>query len=197
MATEARYGWELPDLGDVADAPGAFLEFANDVSATIADSVRTSYTPTWNSIPAQVFAGNPTNTQPSGLASRTGSYIVKNKVCFFYAQLQFNSSTYGSYGALSVGLPVPASGAHPYQTVICNLHTPQTATIWPGIAFIDSGASVARPHFALNYNRNDMLPWSSVAAIHVNKPVPDVLLNGVSNISDGGALFINGSYFIA
>lgn len=199
MATEARYGWELPDLGDVADASLAFSQFASDISDTIADGTTTSYTPSWQTVPGQAWAGSP-NTQPTGTTSRAGMYTVRNKECEVFARLFFGPNSYGAYGGLSIGLPVPASSAIPYyQQLSCILFTPDWgSSSWWGYGAIDPGGSVVRPHFPINRSRSDMLPWCSVAAAWTNSAIPHGPDNpGFSSIQNGGSIYVQGRYFVA
>ena len=91
MATSPKYGWRLPDLGDVADGPAAFSALAVDAENTIADKTVPTYTPTWTA------AGT---SQPTNPQSRGGWYRVQNGICDFAAQILFSSSTTGGTGDL-------------------------------------------------------------------------------------------------
>lgn len=186
MATEARYGWELPDLADVADAPGAFLEFANDVSDTIADSIYTSYTPVWVSD----VGNNPIN--PS---ARVGLYKMRNKIVDFYVAISFGASTLGGSGALEVGLPTAANSGFAQQIANCMLWTPGAGVVWNGPGTIDSSTAFSRvrPHFPIDATRSDMAPWASTAGL-AGLSIPN--LPG-SSIQNGGRIIVQGSYFAA
>jgi len=190
MATQADFGWELPDLSDVADGPDAFLQFADDIAATVKDRALISYTPSWNSAGAQ---------QPSGTASRQGFYRVDNGICTFSAHLYFGPSTIGGSGKLSIGLPVPATSAISTQTVDTHLWTPSASAVWHGVGFIDvqSGWTTARPYFPVNNSRSDMLQWAHTAG-DFGLAIPTITgAVGGFNVMNGGDITLNGSYFVA
>lgn len=198
MAVQGTFGWELPDLSDIADGPDAFLQFADDVAATISDGTWQTYSPSWNTVPGQIYPGAPTTTTPSGIATRDGYYTLRNKTCDFMVELTFGSSVYGAYGALSVGLPVAASTLHTYQQFVqCSLSTPSTGTTWVGPAYIDAGATVCRPYFSISSARADMLPWASAAGVFTNKSNPDCNGDGRTCIQPGGRIVIQGRYHTA
>lgn len=199
MATQADYGWELPDLSDIADGPDAFLQFADDVAGTIKDGTLLTYTPSWQTVQGQRYPGSP-DTQPFGLATRIGRYSVRNKMCWVQIFVTFGDNSYGAYGGLSLGLPLPASnGGTPYQMMPCSIGTPRTATVWNGQAFIDDGSSVIRPHFPISTSRVDMLPWSSVSSLWTNSAIPQTDSGNpqYTNVQSGGYVVVQGTYRIA
>jgi hypothetical protein len=190
MATEARYGWELPDLADVADGPDAFLQFANDVSDTISNTTVQTYTPSWTSLTS---GGN-----PFGVATRSGHYRMLNKVVDFVARLTFGSGTSGGLGELMVGLPVPANSSTQY-VVNCILWTPSSGGTWLGYGAIDqqSGFTNMRPQFPINNARSDMSGWASTGGI-LGLSIPTVPSNpGGYSVMNGGYFTAHGRYFAA
>jgi hypothetical protein len=190
MATQGTYGWELPDLSDVADGPDAFQQFADDVATTIGDRVLATYTPSW------VSEGP---AQPTNPSKREGFYRIDNGVCTFAVHLYFGASTSGGTGKLSIGLPVPATSVISSQQVMSHLWTPSANAVWHGPAFIDSATNWlrARPYFPVNNARSDMFAWASGAG-DFGLPIPTIPSNpGSWNVMNGGDITLNGSYFIA
>jgi hypothetical protein len=190
MATQADFGWELPDLSDIADGPDAFLQFADDVAGTIKDRAFTSYTPGW-------FSEG--STQPSNPATRTGFYRVHNGLCHFIVNLHFGAGTNGGTGALSVGLPLPATSVVGYQQIACYLWTPQASAVWLGHGVVDGVHNYTRirPYFPVSNSRSDTLQWASSNGF-LGLSVPSVPVNpGNSSVQNGGDFHAQGTYFIA
>lgn len=189
MATQADFGWELPDMSDIADGPDAFLQFADDIAGTLKDRTLTTYTPSWTSAGAQ---------QPAGTSLRQGHYRVDNGICTFAAHLYFGPGTIGGSGKLSIGIPVPAASVIATQQLNCHLWTPNASAVWHGVAFIDSqsGWTSARPYFPVNNARSDMLQWAHTAG-DFGLSVPTVGSAPGYNVMNGGDVTLNGSYFVA
>lgn len=190
MATQADFGWELPDLSDVADGPDAFLQFADDIAATVKDRGLTSYTPSWTS---------EGSAQPSNTLRREGFYRIDNGICTFNAHLFFGPNTNGGSGNLQIGLPVPANSAISTQHLSAHLWTPAATAVWHGPAFIDFASNWirARPFFAVNNTRSDMLGWASTGGF-LGLSIPTIPANpGSYSVMNGGDFSIHGSYFIA
>jgi len=188
MATQADFGWELPDLSDVADGPDAFLQFADDIAATIKDRGLTSYTPSWTSQGSQ---------QPANPASRFGIYRIDHGLCTFNAKLVFGVTTLVGSGALQVGIPVPALNTVQHL-VQCMLWTPSASAIWYGPGFIDSATNYqsVQPEFPVQNDRSDMLPWASIGGF-LGRQTPYVPSNNGYPVMAGGYITIQGQYFVA
>lgn len=189
MATEARYGWELPDLGDVADAPAAFLQFANGVSATLAATGSSSYTPTWTT---------DGSLQPVNPATRSGTYQTFKGATMVNIAFTFGASAGGGNGAMRFGLPLPGR-AGLLQFVPCRIFIPNTGSVF-GVAEIRSGENTALPMFPLQATAsgfNAIYGYFQNANDSAGNP-PDTAvpraLDGLYPVRNGSAFNLSGSY---
>lgn len=185
MATEARYGWELPDLGDVADGPFAFKEFADDVSATIANTAIQSYSPQWASLGGQ---------QPGNTSSREGKYAVRNGWCDVSITLEFGPGVSGGTKQLYLTLPVAASTAiktHFFQAV---LFSPGYGW-WQGWAYADGGVNRVYPYFAHPTVPGLTYPWENAPESgQAGAGTPRI--NGTWAVANTGNLRVTGRYYV-
>lgn len=191
MAVTPVYKWPIPNLTDVADGPDGFSDLANAIEATLTDTLKSTYTPSWTS----------SATNPANPASRAGWYRVENAICDFVAQLTFGASTSGSYGDLSIGLPVPASAVIPRQ--ICGTVILLTAGIvnndrWAGYATTgNTDQSNCAPWFPVDATRNNFGRWSNAdSSGSTESGVPNVD-GAFYNIRNGGYIVVQGRYFTA
>lgn len=192
MATTPKYGWTIPDLGDVADGPAAFSTLAVGIENTIADKTISTYTPSWVSD----GVGQPTN--PS---ARAGWYRVQNGICTFSAQIIFDSSTSGGRGDLKIGLPVPASGTVSRQFAgHAHLSAPGAsgADRIFGVISIGSGdTGYAAPWFPTSGTVSNHARWrvADDGSGTGTTGVPSV--SSGWNVRNGGYVAITGTYFTA
>jgi hypothetical protein len=188
MAVTPVYGWRIPDLGSVADGPDGFSDLALDIEGTVNGANILTYTPSWTA---------DGNAQPLNPGERSGVYQVRNKVCQFFAQLTFTSSTGGGAGALRVGLPVPAR-AGMLQFAPCRLSIPADHPLWMGMAEIRSGENSCIPAFPVTSTNSIYGYWQSVSAVGqpTSTGVPRTV-NGGFNIVNGGSITVAGTYLAA
>lgn len=185
MATEARYGWELPDLGDVADGPFAFDEFAKDVSNTVADVTLQSYTPQWGSLGA---------SQPGGTTSREGKYAIRNGWCDVSIFLTFGAGTSGGTGQLYVTLPVAPNNAIKFYQFQTMLYSPGYGW-WHGWGNANSSSNRLTPYFAHDVVAGLTFPWSN--ATDGNTPGTGFpRINGTWAIQNAGEFHAYGRYYV-
>jgi hypothetical protein len=186
MATQADYGWDIPDLSDIADGPGAFTQFANDIAGTFKDKVIQSYTPAWQSNGS---------IQPGGTSSREGKYVVRNGWCDVYIRLAFGIGVSGGTGILNCTLPIPPSNVLSHGLFHTYLYTPGIGW-FQGFASVNIGDIKVYPFFPVGgTGTHHCAQW--INAPEGNPPGQGVpLINGNWAIMQDGDMSIMGRYYV-
>lgn len=178
MATQADFGWEIPDLSDIADGPAAFTEFANGIAGTLKNAALQTYTPGW--------ASNG-SVQPGSTASREGVYAVRNGWCDIYIRLAFGAGTSGGTGILNTTLPIAPAAGVSHALLTCYLYT-------PGIGWFTGFAS-ATPNDIRCY---PFFPVGGTGAHHhaqwINAPEGNPISQGVPQVIGGWAIGNTGDF---
>lgn len=184
MATTPIYGWRLPDLGVVANAPDAFLNLGTDIENTLANASVNSYTPAWTS------GGS---AQPANPTSKVGRYKVTNGWCDIAIFLTYGASVNGGEGILSLSLPVAASSAIPEQILRAKTWLPNGGN-FEGVAIVNASATVIGVQFNQSAALATMDWWrgSNGAGSPLGSGVPSVA--GQYGVQANGNMAITGRY---
>lgn len=183
------FGWDLPTLGETADAPAAFAALVNDIEATLTAPGITTYLPSWTS---------DGTIQPVNAATKTGIYRIDRKVCWFQVQMTYGASSGGGQGPIRVGLPATARTGQGVQYVACRLNIPG-GLLFNGLAEIRDGENTCLPCFPVGASQSNVGYWQSAA--NTSTPTPDTgvptMTDGQHNVRNGGSFGVSGYFFTA